>query len=182
VLPTNATSNVRHNGVASIWFSHLPANAANSVGQQLRDLQDFLTSPLVLHRQGAAVQPATFRSTLLLIRQYPRFCWQKRHFFKPTLVAFEELEHYVAYLKWLLAERQLQPVSVLNHTSAAASVHKFLQRYESFPQLRGRGGDLLLAAMEASDSTNGATVSAAHLRGVGPDATLVAVGAGGAGV
>jgi hypothetical protein len=30
-------------------------------------------------------------------------------------------------------ERQLQPVSVLNHTSAAASVHKFLQRYEAFP-------------------------------------------------
>jgi hypothetical protein len=39
----------------------------------------------------------------------------------------------VAYLRWLLGERQLQPVSVLNHMSAAASVHKFLQRYEAFP-------------------------------------------------
>jgi hypothetical protein len=110
-----------------------PSRQCRELRQQLRDLQDFLTSPLVLHRQGAAVQPATLRSTLLLIRQYLWFCWQKRHIFKPTLAAFEDLQRYVAYLRWLLGERQLQPVSVLNHMSAAASVHKFLQRYEAFP-------------------------------------------------
>jgi hypothetical protein len=111
-----------------------PSRQCRELRQPLRDLQDFLASPLVLHRQGAAVQPATLRSTLLLIRQYLWFCWQKRHIFKPTLVAFEDLERYVAYLRWLLGERQLQPVSVLNHMSAAAaSVHKFLQRYEAFP-------------------------------------------------
>jgi hypothetical protein len=110
-----------------------PSRQCRELRQQLRDLQDFLTSPLVLHRQGAAVQPATLRSTLLLIRQYLWFCWQKRHIFKPTLAAFEDLERSVAYLRWLLGERQLQPVSVLNHMSAAASVHKFLQRYGTFP-------------------------------------------------
>jgi hypothetical protein len=85
------------------------------------------------------VQPATLRSTLLLIRQYLWFCWQKRHVFKPTLAAFEDLERYVAYLRWLLRERQLQPVSLLNHMSAAASVHKFLQRYEAFPNRNYEG-------------------------------------------
>jgi hypothetical protein len=32
-----------------------------------------------------------------------------------------------------LGEQQLQTVSTLNHMSAAASVHTFLQRYEAFP-------------------------------------------------
>jgi hypothetical protein len=69
----------------------------------------------------------------MLLRQYLWFCWQKRHIFKPSLAAFEDLERYVAYLRWLLGRQQLQPVSVLNHLSAAASVHKFLQRYGAFP-------------------------------------------------
>jgi hypothetical protein len=82
-----------------------PSRQCRELWQQLRDLQDFLASPLVLHRQGAAVQPATLRSTLILIRQYLWFCWQKRHIFNPTLAAFEDLERYVAYLNWSRANR-----------------------------------------------------------------------------
>jgi hypothetical protein len=161
-----------------------PSRQCRELRQQLRDIQDFLTSSLVLHRQGAAVQPATLRSTLLLVRQYLWFCWQKRHIFKPTLAAFEDLERYVANLRWLLGERQLQPVSALNHMGAAASVYQVLAtvRGVSQPQLRECGGDLLLAAIEETDPTHCAAVSAAHFGGVGPDATVASVGSGSMGV
>jgi hypothetical protein len=100
--------------------------------QLLHNLQDFLTSPLVLHRQGSTVQPATLRSTLLLIRQYLWFCWQKRHIFKWTLEAFEVLERYVAYL-WWFAGRTTTAVGLCPQSHECASVHKFLQGYEAFP-------------------------------------------------
>jgi hypothetical protein len=42
----------------------------------------------------------------------------------------------------------------------------------SQPQLRGRGGDLLLAAVEETDPAYGAAISAGHFGGVGSDAAM----------
>jgi hypothetical protein len=160
-----------------------PSRQCRELRQQLRDLQDFRTSPLVLHRQGAAVQPATLRSTLLLIRQYLWFCWQKRHIFKPTLTAFEDLQRYVAYLRWLLGERPAAGLSVESHWRSGLGAQVLAtERGVSQSRLRGCGRDLLPSAIEAPDPTYGTAISAAHLRGARSDAKMAAVGAGDAGV
>jgi hypothetical protein len=108
--------------------------------QWLRDLQDFLTSPSgVASTRHAVVQPATLRSTRYSFASTCGFVGRSDTRFNPTMEAFEDLEWWhVAYLRWLLGERQLQPVSVLNQMSAAASVHSFILatiRGVSQPQL-----------------------------------------------
>jgi hypothetical protein len=91
----------------------------------------------------------------------------------------------VAYLRWLLGERQLQPVSVLNHMSAAASEHKFLQRYEAFPNRNYEDVAAICSVRQWRRQIQRMVQRfqpPPHFGGVGSNATVVAVGASGAGV
>ncbi|MBS1963147.1 MAG: hypothetical protein JST04_13105 [Bdellovibrionales bacterium] len=103
--------------------------------RQLRELQQFMTEPVVMLRQQARVEPATASSAVLSVLRFLGFC---QHVCDATydqleLQLVERMDLLERYVNWLLHERCMQPQSVMRYLDACVHVLKFLNAERARP-------------------------------------------------